>query len=98
LPTYERLPRFDADFERLSADEKKRFLEAVKKLVAHLEEPGGPSPGGLRIKGVQGAPGVFELTWAPNGRATFQFGKPIREGEAHVIWRRVGGHEVFGEP
>jgi len=97
LPTFTRLPRFDADFDRLSPDENTRFLEAVKKLVAHLEEPGGSS-GGLRIKGVQGAPGIFELTWAPNGRATFQFGEPIRKGEAHVIWRRVGGHEVFGEP
>ena len=47
---------------------------------------------------MQGAPGIFELTWAPNGRATFQFGEPVREGEVHVIWRRVGGHEIFGQP
>jgi len=25
---------------------------------------------GLRVKGAQGYPGVFEMTWADNGRAT----------------------------
>ena len=70
---------------------------AVKKFVDDLARGGRPRSG-LRVKGVQGAPGIFELTWAPDGRATFQFGKSIREGQPHIIWRRVGGHEILNAP
>jgi hypothetical protein len=52
----------------------------------------------LRAKGVQGALGVYEMTWAPDGRATWQYGDEVREGEPHVIWRRIGTHDVFDRP
>jgi hypothetical protein len=48
------------------------------------------------VKGVQGAPGVFEMSWANGGRATFEYGREIRAGEPHIIWRRVGTHSIFG--
>lgn len=50
------------------------------------------------MKGVKGAMGVFEMTWVDNGRATFQFGEAILEGEPRVIWRRVGAHEILKKP
>ena len=50
------------------------------------------------MKGVQGAPGVFEMTWAEDGRATWQYGEPIVEREPHVVWRRIGGDAIFLEP
>jgi hypothetical protein len=97
LPTYERLPRFDRDYELLSPDEKRAFREAVTKFVQDIE--GGARPRrGLRVKGVKGARGVFELTWANDGRATFQFGESKKGGEPHVIWRRVGTHAIFSQP
>jgi len=37
------------------------------------------------------------MTWAPNGRATFQYGRSHGSGP-HVIWRRFGTHDIFGEP
>lgn len=43
-------------------------------------------------------PGVLEMTWAPDGRATFEFGREIRSGEHHVVWRRIGTHEIFSRP
>lgn len=52
----------------------------------------------LRVKGVRGAPNVFEMTWAPDGRATFQYGDEEVKGEPHVIWRRIGTHDVLGRP
>ncbi len=52
----------------------------------------------LRVKGVQGRPGVFEMTWAPDGRATWQYGPQLLPGEPHVIWRRIGTHDVFRRP
>ncbi len=53
---------------------------------------------GLRVKDVQGAAGIFEMTWAPDGRATFQSGEERRPGGRHVIWRRIGTHDVFVQP
>ena len=97
MPTFQRLPRFDPDYGLLSGEEKTLFRESVKKFVDDLARGGRPRSG-LRVKGVQGAPGIFELTWAADGRATFQFGKSIREGQPHIIWRRVGGHEILNAP
>jgi hypothetical protein len=34
------------------------------------------------------------MTWAPHGRATFQYGPSHGQG-AHVIWRRIGTHNIF---
>jgi hypothetical protein len=97
MPTYTKLPRFQKDFDQLSADEQERFREAVRKFVKDLERGRGFRPS-LRVKGVQGAPGIFEVTWAPDGRATFQYGEPIQQGEPHVVWRRVGTHAILSNP
>jgi hypothetical protein len=97
MPTYTKLPRFEKDFVLLSADERERFRQAVERFVEDLKRGRGFRRG-LRVRGVQGAPGIFELTWAPDGRATFQYGEPIQEGEPHVVWRRVGTHAILGTP
>jgi len=47
---------------------------------------------------VQAAAGIFEMTWAPDGRATFQFGPEVVAGQPHVIWRRIGRHEILARP
>jgi hypothetical protein len=95
VPTYERTRRFDRDLAALDPGQRERFGEAVRKFVGDLTT--GSFRSGLRVRGVEGAPGVFEMTWAPDGRATFQYG-PSRGKGPHVIWRRVGTHDVFGEP
>jgi len=94
VPTYERLPRFDRDFEGLTAEQKAAFRSAVKKFVADLERGSGFRKG-LRVKGVQGSPGVLEMTWAEDGRATFSYGDSIRGSEPHIVWRRIGTHDVI---
>jgi hypothetical protein len=38
------------------------------------------------------------MTFAPSGRASWQYGLEIRPGEPHVIWRRIGTHEIFRNP
>jgi hypothetical protein len=43
-------------------------------------------------------PGIYEFHFSAGGRATFHFGDPIVEGEAHIVWRRIGGHEIYREP
>jgi hypothetical protein len=47
---------------------------------------------------VQGSPGIWEMTWAPDGRATFAYGPEVIADEAHVIWRRIGDHSILADP
>jgi len=47
---------------------------------------------------VRKARGVWEITWAPDGRATFEYGDELHPGEPHIRWRRIGGHDILQEP
>ena len=73
------------------------FLAAVSEFVQDLRGQKG-FRGGLRVKGVKGAAGTFEMTWAGDGRATFEYGEPVREGEARIVWRHIGTHAILTEP
>lgn len=96
MPTFAWLARFQADFDSLTGEQQARFLNAVAEFVEDLR--GGRFRKGLRVKGIKGASGIFEMTWADDGRATFEYGEPVIEGEPHIVWRRVGTHAVFREP
>jgi hypothetical protein len=95
LPTYERSPQFVQDYDNLSPEQRRAFRVAVEKFVADLRSGRAFRPG-LRVKGVRGSRGMFELTWAPDGRAVFSYGAAIREGEPHIVWHAVGTHGVLG--
>jgi len=97
VQTYEWVRRFRRDFMDLTPEQQRLFLQAVVQFVEDLAEAKGFRKG-LRVKGVQGAPGVFEMTWANDGRATFEYGPPLVEGQSHIIWRRVGTHVIFTAP
>lgn len=95
--TYSWLARFRADFKWLTPTRQAAFLTAVQQCVDDLQR-GRAVPKGRRVKGIQGATGVFEMTWGPDGRATFEYGDEVVEGKTHVIWRRAGSHTVFKTP
>jgi hypothetical protein len=97
LPSFAWLARFGADFDALSQAQQAAFLVAVAQFVEDLRGGAG-FRNGLRVKGVRGASGVFELTWADDGRATFEYGDSAVEGEPHIVWRRVGSHAIFDRP
>lgn len=97
MPTCEIAESFWPGWNRLTPEQQKAFRLAVGKFVADLRASGG-FRSGLRVKGVRGAPGVYEMTWAPDGRATFSYGRSIVGDEPHVIWRRVGTHEILRRP
>jgi hypothetical protein len=97
LPTFAWVARFRADFDALTPEQQADFLAAIRQFVEDLGR-GRQFRKGLRVKGIQGARGVFEMTWAPDGRATFQYGGELVPGEPHVIWRRVGTHAVLRQP
>jgi hypothetical protein len=97
-------PAFDADVRKLTSEELKlfrnvvreRFVPAADRVAA---DPAAKWPAGLRVKDVEGADGIWEMTWSfaePDGRATFEWTEIV--GERAIRWRRVGGHEIFNDP
>ena len=97
MPTREILASFWRDWDGLTPEQQRQFRAAVRKFVEDLRAGAGFRPG-LRVKGVRGSPGIYELTWAPNGRATFEYGKSARTDEAHIRWRRIGTHDILRKP
>ena len=97
-------PAFDGDVGRLTEDERKLFGKAVNKFAQAADtvaaDPGRTKwPKALRVKSVEGAPGIWEMTWSfsgPDGRATFEW--TTINDQAAIRWRRVGGHAIFKEP
>lgn len=105
---YETTLSFEADYKKLGDDEKRSFREAVRKFNkacdAALEQGGKPQwPKSLRVKDVEGAPGVWEMTWSfagPDGRATWEWSTVEVDGETFpaIRWRRIGDHSIFAKP
>lgn len=101
---FETTPAFDADVRRLSPDEYRRFRRVVAERFnpacdRRAADPAARWPRSLRVRRVEGASGVWEMTWSfagPDGRATFEWGE--LGGEPLIRWRRVGRHEIFGRP
>lgn len=99
MPTFETLPRFERDWKSLTTQQRATFRKAVTEaFVPDLAAPDRPFRPGLRVKGVAAHPGVFEMTWYNDARATFSYGEEHVPGEAHVIWRRIGTHAIFTPP
>lgn len=97
MPTYERANRFLKDWNKLSAEEQQAFRAAVAEFIDDLTSGRG-FRNGLRVKRIQGTSDHWEMTWADKGRAVWRYGKPVRDGMAHVVWVRIGGHTILGDP
>ena len=96
MPTSILTERFLRNLEDLTPEQRQAFKAAVAKFRADLADRRFRP--GLRVKRVRGSGDIFEMTWAPDGRATFQFGAEVVGGEPHVIWRRVGTHAILSNP
>lgn len=96
MPTFAQTDRFRRDLAKLTAGQKASFRVAAARFVADLGS--GSFRSALRVKGIPGAEGVFEMPWADDGRATFEYGVAVREGEIHIVWRRIGTHDIFTRP
>jgi hypothetical protein len=94
---------FRADFKRLSLGEQTLFRNALPSFVAACErfsaDPTSAWPTALRVKDVENAPGIWEVTFhfaGPDIRGTFEWVQI--DGELGVRWRRIGGHAIFRKP
>jgi hypothetical protein len=74
VPTFETRPRFTTDLQHLTPAQRRRFRRVVLDAFVPDLRTGRQFRPGLRIKRVRCAPGVYELTWAPDGRATWAYG------------------------
>ena len=97
------LDSFKADYKRLSPGERAQFKKALPDFVAACDryalEPSVAWPASLRVKDVERAPGIWEMTWSfsgPDGRATFEWVQ--FDDQLAVRWRRIGGHEILKNP
>lgn len=98
MPTHDTEGQFPADFQRITEDQRTQFMAAVYHMVDDLRAR-RPLRNSLRVRALQGHAGIFDLSWdMPDGRATFRIDVPKSPGDTHIIWRRVGGHEVFKRP
>lgn len=92
MPTYEFSTAFRRDYARLTGAQRAAFQQAVKALVEDLRA--GRFRTGLRIHKLTDRP-WWSMTWAPDGRATFAFGPEQKDGHPHIVWLRIGGHEIY---
>lgn len=98
MPTFEETTRFRRDHDDLTPEQRQRFKRAVTEFVEDLKRDGKPRAS-LRVRQLTDVPGkIYEFTWDRDGRATFTYGPERRRGEAHVIWRRIGVHNIFSDP
>ncbi len=93
MPTFDKESRALQDYARLTPSQRAEFREALRKFVEDLRR--GSFRKGLRVKRVQSQPGVWEMTWAGDGRATFRYGESIHPGDPHIIWQRIGSHDIL---
>ncbi len=100
---FEQTARFRSDGATLPDQQFTEFRRVVvhqfiPAAIRRATRPGTAWPTSLRVKRVQGAPGIWEMTWSfagPDGRATFEW--TTIDGEPAIRWRRVGSHAIFSE-
>ena len=102
MPTHAETNFFRRDFKKLTGPQRARFAAALRAFIEDLleMESGRRSEfrPGLGVRRVAGTRNVFEMRWAPDGRATFHWGDEQIPGLRHIYWRRCGTHDIFKNP
>ncbi len=96
MPTYAVEEQFGRDFRAMARSRQLAFLWARNRFIEGLRSR--QLHPALRVKRVVRHAGVWEMTRAPDGRATFSYGAEIISGQPHIIWRRMGTHDIFRQP
>ena len=105
---YQTTASFEADLHKLTPSERVLFRKAVRSFNdacdAMIDARGAPRwPKSLRVKDVEAAPGIWEMTWSfsgPDGRATWEWTTVTEDGEElpAIRWRRIGNHAILRDP
>ena len=86
---------FKKSFRSLSPERQRRVKE---KLRLFAETPNYPYHPSLRIKPIKGFKGIFE--GHISRELVFTFGQEIdpQNGETIITLRRIGSHDIYGNP
>lgn len=100
MPTFFETAQFRNDFDRLTREQRRAFFKVlsdrfVPDLIAIEAGERTAFRPSLRVKAYRGSSNVREMTWAADGRALWSYGSEQRPGLRHVIWHRVGTHDIF---
>lgn len=95
MPTFDVSDQFWNEWDRLHLSRQERFLKARDEFVACLKKK-RPFPAHLDIHPLKSQKGVFIFCFGPDNRALFRYGDEQAPGDAHILWLRIGGHEVEG--
>ena len=94
MPTHEQVARFMAEYACLTPAQRRDFRRAVVLFREGLRT--GTFHPSLRVKGFWSEDGVFEMRWAKDGRALWQYGDPLPgRARPHVVWLRIGTHDIY---
>ena len=90
MATFETLPHFEASWRKLTREQQAAFRAVVlEAFEPDLMTPDRPFQRILRVRQVAGHPGLFEMTWSHDGRATFSYGSEHVAGQPHVVWQDI---------
>ena len=91
---------FKGDWSRLSEGERRLFRDLLASFNDACDriatDPAARFRSSLRVKDVENAPGILEMTWSfsgPDGRATFEW--VTIDDSRGVRWRRIDRHANF---
>ena len=90
MATFETLRHFEASWRKLTREQQAAFRAVVlEEFEPDLVTPNRPFQRTLRVRPVTGHPGLFEMTWSHDGRATFSYGPEHAAGQPHVVWQDI---------
>lgn len=98
MPTYHVSSAFWRDFRKLTPEQRALFKAAKARFAADLSAMEAGRQNSFRpglVRKLAGVPGVFEMRWAPDGRATFSLGESVVSGLRHIEWLRCGTHDIL---
>lgn len=98
MPTHEESAAFLRDYRRLTPAQRILLRAAIEQFVDDLRQMESGHASSFRpglVRKLSAVTGVFELRWAPDGRATFSMGESVVTDARHIIWHRCGTHEIL---
>lgn len=102
MPTFTRTGPFQRDYNDLTSVDRERVKKALRLFIIDIAAKEVTSSHSfhpsLRVKPMRHRAGIWEMSWGPDGRATFELGRSSTTGRLHVTWRRIGSHKIFKEP
>ena len=98
MPTFDAEERFKQEYLRLDVRKRAAFLKARDDffawIVAKKDQPSLSPPAHLRLHFIESR-NVWSITFGGDLQALWRYGSEVQPGEAHIIWERIGGHDMY---